>query len=395
MDDRGYTTLRDITRESMWGSRSPLLSRLDIELTERCNNACIHCYINLPEHDTKAQARELTTEQWKDVLRQAAELGVLTVRFTGGEPLLREDFHDLYLFTRRLGIRVMLFTNARLITPDLADLFARVPPREKIEITVYGMHPESYDTVACSPGAYVKFRRGVELLADQRVPFVLKSVQLPANKSDLSEMEAWAASLPWADNHLSHVVFLDLRARRDSEAKNRLIASLRLTPDEGVDALAQTGPTYRLEMTDFCSKFMRPPGEMLFSCGAGYGACIDAYGVYQVCLPLRHPDTVYDLRTGSLRQAVTEFAPRVRQMKATNPDYLARCARCFLKGLCEQCPGKSWTEHGTLDTPVEYLCQVAHAQARYLGLLRQDEQSWTVTDWQARVNQLAEGEKGT
>jgi hypothetical protein len=52
------------------------------------------------------------------------------------------------------------------------------------------------------------------------------------------------------------------------------------------------------------------------------------------------------------------------------------------------CPAKSWAEHGTLDTPVEYLCRVAHAQARDLGLLQDGERSWEVTDWHSRVDRL-------
>jgi sulfatase maturation enzyme AslB (radical SAM superfamily) len=66
----------------------------------------------------------------------------------------------------------------------------------------------------------------------------------------------------------------------------------------------------------------------------------------------------------------------LHELRATNPEYLRRCAKCFLKGLCEQCPAKSWAESGTLDTPVEYLCEVAHAQARYLGWLGKHEQGW-------------------
>jgi radical SAM protein with 4Fe4S-binding SPASM domain len=107
-----------------------------------------------------------------------------------------------------------------------------------------------------------------------------------------------------------------------------------------------------------------------------------------MCLPLRHPDTVYDLKADSLLDALTNFFPRLRETRATNPNYLARCARCFLKGLCEQCPAKSWTEHGTLDTPVEYLCQVAHTQARDLGLLQDGEQAWEVSDWRSRTERL-------
>jgi sulfatase maturation enzyme AslB (radical SAM superfamily) len=71
-----------------------------------------------------------------------------------------------------------------------------------------------------------------------------------------------------------------------------------------------------------------------------------------------------------------------------NPEYLARCARCFLKDFCNQCPGKSWAEHGTLDTPVEYLCRVAHAQARYLGLLAEGELAWEVENGAERAGRI-------
>jgi len=110
-----------------------------MELTERCNNNCIHCCINLSENDKAARKNELTTKEIRGILIEAASLGCLTVRFTGGEPLLRDDFEELYIFARKLGLKVMLFTNARLITPHLAELFSRIPPLEKIEITLYGM----------------------------------------------------------------------------------------------------------------------------------------------------------------------------------------------------------------------------------------------------------------
>jgi hypothetical protein len=104
---------------------------------------------------------------------------------------------------------------------------------------------------------------------------------------------------------------------------------------------------------------------------------------------LRHPATVYDLENGSLKHAMTQFFPEVQKITASNNNYLCRCARCFLKGLCEQCPAKSWMEHGTLDTPVEYLCEIAHAQARYLGLLEPGEKAWQITDWEKRIREFS------
>lgn len=389
----GFVVKGDRDRRTHRSGRKPLLDCLDVELTERCDSDCIHCYINLPAGDPRARARELPAGDWMRIFREAAELGALTIRVTGGEPLLREDFAELYLYARRLGLKVLLFTNARRITPELADLLARVPPLERIEVTVYGMHEETYEAVTRVPGSYAGFRRGVALLLERKVPFVVKGAILPPNRGELDEFESWAATLPWMERSPPCSMFFDRRARRDSEEKNRRIGALRLSPEEGVAILARKPESYRREMARFCDRFTGPPGDRLFACGAGRGGCVDAYGVLQPCMLVRHPGVAYDLKGGSLREALGEVFPRLRERRSVNPEYLARCARCFLKGLCEQCPGKSWAEHGTLDTPVEYLCRVAHAQARYLGLLAEGERAWEVENGAERTGRiLAEDE---
>ncbi len=134
MEEHGYATRVKTSESPLWKGGRPLIGRLDMELTERCNNNCAHCYINLPANDEAAKARELSTGEIQDILLEAVSLGCLTVRFTGGEPLLRDDFETLYLFARRLGLKVLLFTNATLITPHLADLFARIPAGDLPEL---------------------------------------------------------------------------------------------------------------------------------------------------------------------------------------------------------------------------------------------------------------------
>ena len=127
---------------NIWKNKRPLLTHLDVELTERCNNNCIHCYINRSADDVNAKEKELNTEEIKRILREAAALGCLSVRFSGGEPLLREDFCELYVFARKLGLKVILFTNATLITPHIAELFNKIPPLKRIEVSLYGMMKE-------------------------------------------------------------------------------------------------------------------------------------------------------------------------------------------------------------------------------------------------------------
>jgi radical SAM protein with 4Fe4S-binding SPASM domain len=378
---------------SLWKGNIPLLDSLDMELTERCNNNCIHCYINLPANDFDAKKKELSKEEIQEILQEAVSLGCLTVRFTGGEPLLREDFEDLYIFARKLGLRVIFLTNASLMTPALAEVFARIPPLEPIEVTLYGMKRKSYESVTRVSGSFEAAWRGIHLLLEKKVPFVVKGALLPPNKEETEEFESWTSTIPWIVTPPSYSIFFDLRARRDSRQKNISIKKIRLSSDETVAFFFRKQEKYLREMREFCSQFARPSGKGIFSCGAGAGnCCIDAYGYLQLCMLLRHPATVYDLKKGSLKDALTNFFPQIRKMKAENPDYLARCARCFLHGLCEQCPARSWMEYGKLDTPVEYHCEIAHAQARALGLLKEGELAWQIEDWEDRIRNFSAAE---
>lgn len=372
------------------------LAHLDIELTERCNNNCIHCCINLPENDGAARAREMKTEQVKNILKEAADLGCLQVRFTGGEPLLRPDFETLYVSARRLGMKVIIFTNARLITEPLADLFASIPPLVTMEVSVYGMHADSYEAVTRAPGSFVQFRQGLDRLLERNVPFVVKTALLPPNRHESEEFESFCGTIPWMDSSPQYSMFFDLRLRRDDPKKNRLIKSLRVNPAEALEVMTQNPEEFRKGMEEFAARFMGPPGERLFRCYAGRALCIDAYGRAQPCIGLRAPELTADVVNtpeGSLKAALDIFTG-LKEMRAGNPEYLERCAVCFLKGVCEQCPAKSWSEAGMLDKPVEYLCAVAHAQARWMGWLGDNENAWEVRKGEKNRQKKA-GRKGS
>jgi radical SAM protein with 4Fe4S-binding SPASM domain len=382
---------------------TPRLAGLDMELTERCDNDCVHCSIDLPAGDAEAGAREMTTAEVEEVLAQAAALGCLQVRFTGGEPLLRPDFERLYLHARGLGMKVLLFTNARQLGTGgaggrgerLADLLARVPPLAAVEVSVYGMRAESYEAVSQRPGSFAEFRLGLQRLLDRGVPVLVKSALLPPNRAERAELEAWARETVGMTQPVTYAMAFDLRQRHDDPVKDVCIAALRVSPAEVARVLARDREAWRAAMGDVAARLLGPPGDALFPCGAscttGRSVNVDAYGRAQPCSYVRAPELTLDVvgRDGrapaTLAEAVDRFT-RLGELRASDPEYLRRCARCFLKGLCEQCPAKSWTEHGTLDTPVEYLCAVTHAQARLAGWLEEDEVGWNCPEWNDRVS---------
>jgi radical SAM protein with 4Fe4S-binding SPASM domain len=282
----------------------------------------------------------------------------------------------------------MIFTNGRRITPELADLFARVPPLLPIEITVYGMSDRAYESVSRVPGSHSEFLEGLSELSRRHIPFVVKWADLAPNREEFAAFCAWAKGLPAMTKPPAVVRILQLRDRRDDPQRNRMIAGLRQTPPAIAALLADPASRERRELVRFCRQFLGPQGDRLFACGFGEVPCIDAYGRLQPCLGIRSPELSFNLATGGIREALERFFPPLRGTTATNPEYLKRCARCFLRGLCEQCPARSWTEHGTLDTPVEYFCEVAHQQARQLGLLADNERGWETADWQLRISHM-------
>ena len=212
------------------------------------------------------------------------------------------------------------------------------------------------------------------------VPFVIKGAILPQNSNEIKTLDEWSKKTTDMAAQPSLSLFFELRLRHDSEKKNEIIKKLRYPPDEGLSIASRNEPLYSKDLHIYCADFMKPQGDTLFVCGAGRTSItLDPYGFLHPCMLVKDPNCQYDLTRGTITDALKNHFPAIRQRKAERKDYLQKCAKCLLKGLCEMCPGKSWPEHGTLDTPVDYQCQIAHANAVYLGYLRQGEKGWIVS----------------
>ena len=103
-------------------SKRSLVS-FNLEITARCNNNCRHCYIALPAGDKEAKKKELSLEEISRIADEAASMGALWCLVGGGEPLLREDFFDIFLALKKKGLLVVIFTNATLITQKHIAVF--------------------------------------------------------------------------------------------------------------------------------------------------------------------------------------------------------------------------------------------------------------------------------
>jgi radical SAM protein with 4Fe4S-binding SPASM domain len=342
----------------------------DLEITARCNNDCRHCYINLPPHDGAATAAELSTDEILDIARQAVAMGAVWCLLTGGEPLLRDDFAEIYLGLKRLGLLLGVFTNACLVTPAHVELFRRYPPRD-IEVSVYGATRETYEAVTRRPGSYAAFVRGLDLLLEGGVKVRLKAMALRSTAHELDEISRFCRER--TKDYYRFDPLLHLRFDGDP-VRNAEIRAERLSPEEVV-AVERADEERFGALRRGCAdgelinaEFEHQGCDHLFHCAAGNGSFTVGYdGAFRLCSSLWHPDTVYDLRRGTLREAWQEWVPHVRDLRGSNPEFLEKCRRCALVNLCLWCPAHAALETGAMDDWVDYFCQVAHARAAALG----------------------------
>ena len=365
-----FTTQREIQDFSLWDRMKEKRAcySFTIELTARCNNNCAHCYINLPAGDKEAQERELSVPQIMDIADQAIMLGALWCNITGGEPLIRPDFPEVYLGLKKKGLLVSVMTNATLITRDHIDLFKKYPPRD-IEITVYGATRETYEKVTRRPGSYDAFMRGLFLLRDAGIKVRLKAMAIHSNLHEIQKIAEFSRAL--TKDYYRFDPQLHLRMDHNP-ARNEEIRRERLTPEEIV-TLEQSDGERKNALEKGCDTLIVPDFcktgcNHLFHCGTGNGDfVVGPSGMFRLCMSLCHPDCVYDLKSGTLENAWQYFIPKVRDMRTNDQEFLKTCRVCPIINLCLWCPAHADLETGRLDGRVEYFCRVAHARAKALG----------------------------
>jgi len=357
----------------------------ELEVTARCNNDCRHCCINLPAGDAEARRKELSLAEIHRIAGEAVGLGAFWCLLTGGEPLLREDFADIYLALKRKGLLLSVFTNATLINQEHVQLFKRYPPRD-VEVSVYGVTQETYERVTQRPGSFAAFKRGLERLFACGVKVRLKAMALRSNVQELPAIARFCRERTkdyFRFDPLLHLRF-DGNARRNAE-----IRAERLSP-ETIVAIERADEKRFAWLVKACDKlivseFAHTGCDHLFYCGAGGDSFSVSYdGFFRLCSDLWHPGCVYNLRNGTLADAWHNLVPKVRDLRSDRKEFLETCRVCPIINFCLWCPAHAHLETGEMDAWVEYFCDIAHARAEVLanasgGTEDQSKQRWGKT----------------
>lgn len=137
------------------------------------------------------RSRELSTQQWLDIGRQAVDAGMIYLLITGGEPFLRPDFLQIYTDMVRRGVKISINTNGTCVTSQILEVFRQYPP-EQVNVTLYGTSAETYQDLCGAASGYEAAKQGVRMLKQAGVRVNLNTTFTQRNARDLEDLVAFA-----------------------------------------------------------------------------------------------------------------------------------------------------------------------------------------------------------
>ena len=334
----------------------------NFELTARCNFNCPMCYVHLTEEQVKAAGRELTAAQWLKIAKDARDRGMIFALLTGGEPLMRKDFFEIYKGMKELGLMISINSNGSMLRGEIMEKFLEDPPF-RFNISLYGGNNETYRNM-CGIPVYDRVKENIRALRNAGVEVSLNLSITPYNRQDLAQIYADAVELD-VNVRASSYMYPPVRINGEEYGcGNRLSATeaarcsvewdvIRFTDEEFAIRAQNTAKLVAMEQ-DGCPV---EEGEGV-RCRAGSTAFWMTWdGKMMPCGMMTTP-VAYPLEIG-FDAAWDQIRAETARIRTP-----AECVSCEYKELCGNCAAVCLTESGRFDGVPDYICQKTKEQVR-------------------------------
>ena len=315
-----------------------------IDLTYRCNERCIHCYLDHDDHG------EMTTREIKDVLSQMADAGVFFLTISGGEIFMRKDFYEILEFAHAKTFCIKLKTNAILIRPDDAKRIRSLGV-DSVQVSIYSHRGEVHDGITKVRGSLKRSLEGIRLLREQGLNVIIANALMSNNLQDYREVKALAAELG-----VKCTLDPTITPMMDG---NRSILHLNVGEEDLKRVFRDESLVGNVE--EFCAPPVGADQDALDSlpCSAGHTACyVSPYGDVYPCVQ-------FPLPSGNLRKTkfidIWRDSPQLNEVRSIRLRDLPSCSSCAHGGTCTRCPGLAYLE-GNMRGPSYQDCQKSYAR---------------------------------
>ncbi|PYR29870.1 MAG: hypothetical protein DMF90_28920, partial [Acidobacteria bacterium] len=319
---------------------------VQLDLTYRCNERCVHCYLDHDDHG------ELTFAEITDLLDQLAQAGVFFLTISGGEIFLRPDLFDILAHARKLMFSVKIKTNAIMVREAEAARLAALG-LEGVQISIYSHQPEVHDAITLVPGSLERSLRGARLLKAAGVKVTFANVLMRQNVDDYRDVKMLAAEVG-----ARHTVDPTITPMMDGD---RSILSLNIGRDDLCQVVRDTELVDDVE--EYCAPATGPYEEedafARIPCSAGHtSSYVSPYGDVYPCVQ-------FPLPSGNIRQTrfidIWRHSPQLNEVRSISLGDLEGCSSCANQKSCSRCPGLAYME-GNMRGPSTQDCEKSLAR---------------------------------
>lgn len=319
---------------------------LQIELTSKCNERCIHCYI---PHHTKTEI--LPQDVIKRVLDEARDMGTLGVTLSGGEPLLHPNIHEIIDHCRENDFSITLLTNALLIDDELIDNFKK-NNLDFVQVSVYSMNPKVHDAVTAVDGSFDKTISNIEKMIKNDIPVQISCPVMKPNYRDYKDVLKWAR-----ERKINANTDFIISAQTDFNNDNLKYRLSIEEVEELMKDIIKNDEIYRENLMVDEKEVERNPDAPV--CGAGYNFfSLAADGNYFPCSSWQDYD-VGNAYNQSLKD-VWENSDKLKYLRGIKRRDLKKCEGCEVASYCSYCFVRNYNENGgDMLTPSPFFCEAA------------------------------------
>lgn len=334
-------------KRTEWERQHKLYSVI-FELTPHCNLKCVHCYLN-ECHDSK----ELSYDRIIEIIDILYEKEVLFLTLTGGDIFTRKDFLDIYMYAKKKGFIIELFTNGVLINDEIISILKKYPPL-LVDISLYGSCEETFYKVTGVKNVFEKVLKNIQNMLNAGIRVSMKAPVLNLYYSELPKIKEIADEfgIPF---RTGFEIFPSIN--NDDSVQQYSVStaeSLKYEFSEFVEKPRTFSENYDAEMIDLLKE------KPLFRCKLGRASCaIDYEGRMCPCMSFRH---VGEQLTRENFERIWNNFSQYTKMKASE-DY--QCLSCKAYDFCDICPAMMQFVHGDLEYVDKHFCKSAKARYDY------------------------------
>lgn len=357
-DEKVSENTQDFFLEEVQGR--PLISTLQFELSSRCNERCIHCYI---PNEKKNTGFDMPTAKVKSILDEFAAMGGIHVTLSGGEAFLHKDIIEIAEYCREKDLKITILSNLISMKDEQIERLKKVN-LSLIQVSLYSMDPKIHDFITTVKGSFEKSKAAIEKLVAADIPVQISCPIMKANRKGYDKVLDYAKSLK-----IKAQTDYIMMARADLDTENLANRLSIEETEELLRNLIEHDINYRentleqLPVSDQIKfnleRFMKQP-----VCGVGYdNCCITANGDVYPCAGWQ--DYVLGNVYKQSLQEIWEQSERVKELRKITQASFPQCLECEARDYCARCLVRNYNESGgDMFAINHHFCDVAFLNKR-------------------------------